>query len=83
MRYSSQVKLISYLKANAAEVRAQLAEQREPTIITHSGVLLEIGGTSREETAAVSSGAAARVPVRRDRRRRIRPGAPAGPRTGR
>jgi prevent-host-death family protein len=37
MRYSSQVKLISYLKANAAEVLLQLAEQRQPLIITQNG----------------------------------------------
>ena len=37
MRYSSQVKPISYLKANAAEVLAQLAEQREPLVITQNG----------------------------------------------
>jgi len=37
VRYSSQVKPISYLKANAAEVLAQLAEQREPLIITQNG----------------------------------------------
>ena len=37
MRYSSQVKPISYLKANAAEVLARLAEQREPMIITQNG----------------------------------------------
>ncbi|WP_321952359.1 type II toxin-antitoxin system Phd/YefM family antitoxin [Paraburkholderia bannensis] len=37
MRFSSQVKPISYLKANAAEVLAQLAEQREPLIITQNG----------------------------------------------
>jgi hypothetical protein len=30
MRYSSQVKPISYLKANAAEVLATLAERRSP-----------------------------------------------------
>lgn len=34
MRYASQVKPISYLKASAAEVLAYLAEQREPLIIT-------------------------------------------------
>ncbi|MBS0551914.1 MAG: antitoxin, Phd family protein, partial [Proteobacteria bacterium] len=33
MRYSSQVKPISYLKANAAEVLKQLADQREPMVI--------------------------------------------------
>ncbi len=37
MRYSSQVKSISYLKANAADVLVQLAEQREPIIITQNG----------------------------------------------
>ncbi len=37
MRYSSQVKPISYLKANAAEVLLQLAEQREPLVITQNG----------------------------------------------
>lgn len=37
MRYSSQVKPISYLKANAAEVLTQLAEQREPLVITQNG----------------------------------------------
>jgi len=37
MRYSSQVKPISYLKANAAEVLAQLADQREPLVITQHG----------------------------------------------
>jgi prevent-host-death family protein len=37
MRFSSQVKPISYLKANAAEVLARLAEQREPMVITQNG----------------------------------------------
>ncbi|MCL5798921.1 MAG: type II toxin-antitoxin system Phd/YefM family antitoxin [Gammaproteobacteria bacterium] len=37
MRYSSQVKPISYLKANAAEVLAQLIERREPLVITQNG----------------------------------------------
>ena len=37
MRYSSQVKPISYLKANAAGVLTQLAEQREPMVITQNG----------------------------------------------
>ena len=37
MRYSSQVKPISYLKANAAEVLKQLGEQQEPLIITQNG----------------------------------------------
>ena len=37
MRYSSQVKPISYLKANAAEVLHELAEKREPLVITQNG----------------------------------------------
>jgi len=37
MRYSSQVKPISYLKANAAELLIQLSEQRQPLIITQNG----------------------------------------------
>ncbi len=37
MRYSSQVKPISYLKANAAEVLTHLAEQRQPLVITQNG----------------------------------------------
>jgi prevent-host-death family protein len=37
MRYSSQVKSISYLKANAADVLTKLAEQREPLVITQNG----------------------------------------------
>ncbi len=37
MRYSSQIKPISYLKANAAEVLRQLAEQRKPLLITQNG----------------------------------------------
>lgn len=37
MRYSTQVKPISYLKANAAEVLARLAEHRQPLVITQNG----------------------------------------------
>ena len=37
MRYSSQVKPISYLKANAAELLDQLTEQRQPLVITQNG----------------------------------------------
>lgn len=37
MRYSARVKPISYLKANAAEVLADLAERREPMVITQNG----------------------------------------------
>lgn len=37
MRYASQIKPISYLKANAAEVLLQLAKKREPLVITQNG----------------------------------------------
>lgn len=37
MRYSAQIKPISYLKANAAEVLQVLEEQRKPMIITQNG----------------------------------------------
>lgn len=37
MRYSSQVKPISYLKANAAEILTRLTEQRQPLVITQNG----------------------------------------------
>ena len=37
MRYSTQIKPISYLKANAAEVLQELADQRRPLVITQNG----------------------------------------------
>ncbi len=37
MKYSTQIKPISYLKANAAEVVRELAEQRRPLVITQNG----------------------------------------------
>jgi prevent-host-death family protein len=37
MRYSTQIRPISYLKANAAEVLEELSEQRKPLIITQNG----------------------------------------------
>lgn len=37
MRFSTQVKPISYLKANAAEVLLDLTERREPMVITQNG----------------------------------------------
>ena len=37
MRYSTQIKPISYLKANAANVLQELQEQRKPLIITQNG----------------------------------------------
>lgn len=37
MKYSTQIKPISYLKANAAEVVRELAEHRKPLVITQNG----------------------------------------------
>jgi prevent-host-death family protein len=37
MRYTTQVRPISYLKANAAEVLDHLNEAREPMVITQNG----------------------------------------------
>jgi prevent-host-death family protein len=37
MRYSTQIKPISYLKANAANVLHELEENRKPLIITQNG----------------------------------------------
>ncbi len=52
MRYASRIKPISYLKANAAEVLANLAEVREPLIITQNGVAKAViqDVTSYEQT---------------------------------
>ena len=52
MRYSSQIKPISYLKANAAEILHELTELRRPLVITQNGeakaVILDVA--SYEET---------------------------------
>jgi prevent-host-death family protein len=37
MKYSTQIRPISYLKANAAEVLQELTEHRQPMIITQNG----------------------------------------------
>jgi prevent-host-death family protein len=37
MKLSSQIKPISYLKAHAAEIVRNLAEQQEPIVITQNG----------------------------------------------
>lgn len=37
MRYSAQIKPISYLKAHAADVLIELKERREPMVITQNG----------------------------------------------
>lgn len=58
MRYASQVKPISYLKANAAEVLTHIAEHREPLVITQNGeakaVLLDVASFDEtQETLAL------------------------------
>ena len=58
MKLSSQIKPISYVKANAAEVVRTLAERPEPLIITQNGeakaVLQEIGSYEQtQETLAL------------------------------
>jgi len=46
MRYSTQIKPISYVKAHAAELLNRITEEREPIIITQNGearaVLLDV-----------------------------------------
>jgi prevent-host-death family protein len=37
MKYSTRIKPISYVKANAAELITELAESREPLVITQNG----------------------------------------------
>ena len=37
MKYSTQIRPISYLKANAAQVVRELAASREPLVITQNG----------------------------------------------
>ena len=58
MRYSTQIKPISYLKANAAEVLDKLQENRQPLIITQNGeakaVLLDLATyEATQETMAL------------------------------
>lgn len=58
MRYASQVKPISYLKAHAAEVLTHIAERREPLVITQNGeakaVLLDVASFDEtQETLAL------------------------------
>jgi prevent-host-death family protein len=53
MRYSTQVKPISYLKARSAEVLQQLAEDGRPLVITQNGearaVLQDVGSYERQQ----------------------------------
>lgn len=38
MKLSEQIKPVSYLKANTAEILRQMADRREPVVITQNGV---------------------------------------------
>ncbi len=38
MKLSEQIKPVSYLKANTAEILRRMAERREPLVITQNGV---------------------------------------------
>ncbi len=38
MKYSAQIKPISYLKANTADILRRMAELQEPLVITQNGV---------------------------------------------
>ena len=38
MKYSDQIKPISYLKANTADILRRIAERGEPLVITQNGV---------------------------------------------
>lgn len=58
MKYSTRIKSISYLKANAAEIVRDLAEQREPLVITQNGeakaVIQDVGSyETTQETLAL------------------------------
>ena len=37
MKYTTRIKPISYVKSNAAEIIRELAERREPLVITQNG----------------------------------------------
>lgn len=53
MRYSTRVKPISFLKANAAEVLLDLADSQEPLVITQNGeakaVIQDVGSFERTQ----------------------------------
>lgn len=58
MRYSTQIKSISYVKANAAELLDRVTEEREPIIITQNGearaVLMDVASYEQtQETLAL------------------------------
>ncbi|MDR3774134.1 MAG: type II toxin-antitoxin system Phd/YefM family antitoxin [Terracidiphilus sp.] len=58
MRYSTQIKPISYVKAHAAELLDQITEDRQPIIITQNGearaVLVDVRSYEKsQETMAL------------------------------
>jgi prevent-host-death family protein len=58
VRYSTQIKPISYVKSHAAELLDRIAEEREPIVITQNGearaVLVDIASYEQtQETLAL------------------------------
>jgi prevent-host-death family protein len=57
MRYSTQIKPISYVKAHAAELIDRINEEREPIIITQNGearaVLMDVRSYEQSQELAV------------------------------
>ncbi len=57
MRYSTQIKPISYVKAHAAELLDRITEEREPIIITQNGearaVLVDIRSYEESQQSLV------------------------------
>lgn len=58
MKYSTRIKSISYLKSNAAEIVRELAQAREPLVITQNGeakaVIQDVGSfEATQETLAL------------------------------
>jgi prevent-host-death family protein len=58
LRYSTQIKPISYVKSHAAELLDRIAEEREPIVITQNGearaVLVDIASYEQsQETLAL------------------------------
>lgn len=60
MTYSAQIKPISYLKTNAAEVLARLAQHRQPLVITQNGeakaVLQDVKSFDENQDQDVAAG---------------------------
>jgi len=58
MRYSTQIKPISYVKAHAAELLDRITEEREPIIITQNGearaVLMDVASYDQLMQEAVT-----------------------------